>query len=133
MKYNQQFMEKLGFHSYRLTDPTNEFFKTPIVYLVMFILSAFSISSTITFAYKNFSRFDAALEAIFIFIAGVHGLGMYLSVGLEMTKVKALHNKLQEIVDAGTVDFLFKYIPILHSFCNEFLHTFSEKAKELGK
>ncbi|XP_055304812.1 odorant receptor 67a-like [Sitodiplosis mosellana] len=101
LKHNQELMALLGIHSHRLTEPTNEFFKLPVTYLVLFILCTFSITSCAMFAYKNFSQFGAALEAIYIMIAGVQCGGMYLSVGLKMKQVKLLQQKLQEIVDEG--------------------------------
>lgn len=102
LKYNQVLMQWLGIHSHRLTEPTNAFFEKPIVYLVLFILIAFSITSSLVFAYTNMSQFGAALEACYIVIAGVQCGGMYLSVGLKMKQVKLLQQKLQEIVDEGT-------------------------------
>lgn len=101
LKYNQSLMAKLGIHSYRSNDPSNEFFRSPVIYVVSFILAAFSITSSLVFAYNNRSQFDATLEAIYIVIAALQAGGMYFSVGLKIKKVKILFKKLQTIVDEG--------------------------------
>lgn len=54
------------------------------------------------FVYKNVSQFELALHTSLIVIAGFQCGGMVLGVGLKMDKVKALHIKLQEIVDKST-------------------------------
>lgn len=99
LECNHKFMVWLGIHSYRLTEPTNEFLHAISSYCVFFSVFMFTIISSAVFAYKNFSlQFDAALEAVFIVIAGLQASGMFISVGVEMKAVKTLHLKLQEIV-----------------------------------
>lgn len=100
LQCNQSLMAKLGIHSYRLNVPTNEFLKSP-AFLILFILSVFSIASSAAFVYKNYCQFEAALQSIFVIIAGIQCGGMYLSVGLKMKEVKILQIELQNIVDEG--------------------------------
>lgn len=101
LEYNQSFMAKFGIHSYRLSDPTIEFFKSPAALLILFILSVFSIASTAMFGYTNFDHFEVALHGFFVMIAGIQCGGMYLSIGLKMRKVKILQIKLQQLIDGG--------------------------------
>ena len=101
LQYNQRFMAKIAIHSYRLTEPTNEFFKSPVPFIILFLLSVGHVISSGVFVYRNFRQFEVALQAIFVMIGGFQGLGMYLSVGLKMKKVKLLQLKLQQIVDEG--------------------------------
>lgn len=101
LKYNQILMAKIGIHSFRITEPKNEFFKSFVACFILFILTAFSITSCAVFAYKNIAHFEPALEAIFVVIAGIQCAGMFLSVGLKMKNVKLLQIELQQIVDKG--------------------------------
>lgn len=101
LQYNQDFMAKLGLHSHRLNESTNEFFKSPAAFLILFTLGVFSITSTGVYAYKNIGHFEAALQGIFVAIAGIQCGGMYVSVGLKMDKIKDVQSKLQNMVDDG--------------------------------
>lgn len=102
LQYNQSFMEKLGIHSYRINVPTNEFLSSSS-FLILFILSVFSITSSAAYVFKNYWQFEAAMQSMFVIIAGIQCGGMYLSVGLKMKKVKILQIELQKIVDEGIV------------------------------
>lgn len=129
LDYNQHFMAKIGIHSYRLTDPSNEFFKTPSAYLILLILSVFSISSSAAFVYKNTDHFEAALQAIFVIIAGVQCTGMYLSIGLKMEKVKKLQIELQKLVDDGNII----HHGFLRGIFHNFIHIHSVREYEISK
>lgn len=100
-EYNQRFMAKLGLYSYHLERPTNDLFKSLATYYILFFSIAFTITSSAIFAITHTSQFSLALETCFIVIAGIQTAGVFLSVGLNMTKVKILHLKLQQIVDEG--------------------------------
>ena len=101
MKYNQSIMAKIGIHSHRITVPTNEFFKSPATFFFLIIFIVCHLTSSGVFVYRHFRQFEVASQAIFVLIAGFQSLGMYLSVGLNMKKVKALQLELQKIVDEG--------------------------------
>lgn len=101
LKYNQIFMAKLGIHSYDLTVPKNEFFRSPAALCIVSILCIFSITSTGCYAFKNIEKFDTALQAIFVLIAGIQCLGMYVTVGLKKRQVKDVQLKLEHMVDEG--------------------------------
>lgn len=101
LEYNQIFMAWMGIHSYRLTEPTNEFFNSPATYYVFFVTIVFSISSSAIFVFRNLSNFQSSLGACLLVIAGLQNGGLFLSTGLNMKRIKVLHLKLQELVDGG--------------------------------
>lgn len=106
LKYNQLYIQISGFiHSTdNLNDPPKNLFKLLSTYLILFVIFAFFELSSFLFFYKHFDQFDAALETIYIMIAGVQICGMYLSVGLKMDKVISLHIKLLNIVEGIVYD-----------------------------
>lgn len=99
LENNQAYMAWLGIYSYKLTEPTNEFFKSIVALFFMFNSFVMIIISSILFIMKYISDIQGCLGAFKIAISGIQCGGMHLSVGLKMKKVKALHLKLQEIVD----------------------------------
>lgn len=101
LQYNQSFMAKIGIHSYRIAEPTNEFLQSPIAFFIPFVLIVCHVISSAVFISQNSQQFEAVLQAIFLMIAGIQSLGMYFSVGLKMKEVKILQLKLQQIVDEG--------------------------------
>lgn len=104
---NQIFMAWLGIYSYNLTEPTNEFFKSIVALFFMFNSSVMIIGSSILFIVKYMSEVQAVLGAFKIAISGIQCGGMHFSIGINMKLVKALHIKLQEIVDEGNRNFFF--------------------------
>lgn len=99
LKHNQSLMSRLGIYSYRLNEPTNEFFKSITGLYMLFIVIAFYLASGSCFIYKNLAQLRMALEGLLLVIAGLQCGGMFFNIGLEMKTVKALHIKLQAIVD----------------------------------
>lgn len=104
MSHNQRFMNWMGIHSYRLTEPTNEFFNSWVSYYVLCSLTT-CVVSTSAYAYKISSQIGATIDLCYLIIAASQGCGMYVSIGFNMKKVKILHIELQSIVDEGDVDF----------------------------
>ena len=100
-KYNQAFMARMGIHSYNLTDPTNEFFKSFETYYHLFVVIAFFIIASSVYVYVNWPNLEVILEPTLVVMSGILYGGTYLSVGLNMRKVKLLHLTLQQIVDEG--------------------------------
>lgn len=100
-KYNQALMVPLGIHSYNLTDPSNDFFKSFANFFIPFMLVTFYMISSGAFVYLNWPNLEIIIEPFLVIMAGSIFGGMYLSVGLNMRKVKFLHLKLQQIVDEG--------------------------------
>lgn len=111
-KYNQFLMTMLGIHSYNIAEPTNEYFKTPIVYIILFISFFVSGASSGIFAYENFDDFFIVLQCVYIVVLGIQQGGMHLSIGLNMNVVKATHLRIQSIVDQGKLKHLsyYKYL-----------------------
>lgn len=98
LKYNQIFMSWLGIHSKHLNEPTNEFFKSFRSYYVLIIMTI-AILSCGRYFFTNLSEVQMALGALKIGWAGVQCIGMFIGIGLKMEQIKAMHLKLQEIVD----------------------------------
>lgn len=103
LKYNQIFMAPIGLYSYRLMEPINEFYTSIAPYYIEFFVLIFLISSAAGFTFRNVSQIDVALQNVSLFIAGIQCAGMYISIGINMKKVKVLHLKLQGIVDTGII------------------------------
>lgn len=106
LEYNQISMRWAGIHSKDLYKPTNEFFKSFATYYILFSVISFTIGSSAVFVYKYSSNFEVVSEPSLIVIAGSQAAGMFLSVGLNMKKIKILHIKLQEIVDESKYEFI---------------------------
>lgn len=104
LEYNQIYMSWIGIHSKHLNEPNNEFFKSIGTYYMVFNVISFTIVASAVFVYKNASNIELIAEPCLIVIAGFQVLGMFISVGLKMNKVKGLHIKLQEIVDKSKLN-----------------------------
>lgn len=105
LKYNQSFMTWIGIYSYNLIETTNEFISSPIAWFIVINLLIVMISSAV-FIQKNLSDFKAALETLLVIVAAIQSLGAYLNIASNMDKVKAVHFKLQEIVDQSMFFFV---------------------------
>lgn len=103
-KYNQAFMARIGIHSYNLTDPTNEFFKSFATYYNLCMVFVFFTISSSAFVYLNWPNLEIILEPFLMVMAGLQYGGMFISIGLNMRKVKLLHLTLQSIVHSAKND-----------------------------
>lgn len=114
LAYNQALMTRLGLSSHRLTEPTNEFFKSFMPY---FNLSFLAINLILcgVLMFWNWPVLDLILEPLLIIIAGVQSGGMFLGVGLKMKHVKVLNLNIQKIVDDEGNHWIFNNL-----FQNEF-------------
>lgn len=112
LESNQKYMTWLGIHSYRLTEPTNEFYTSFVAYYFIFSVVAFTITSSAVYIYLHLPAFEIVSEPCIVFVAGIQVVGMFISFGMKMKKVKNLHLKLQEIVNAG--DFSNTFHPNAH-------------------
>lgn len=101
LKYNRKVMTPLGIYSHRLTEPTNEFYSSIVpYYFICFDVIFLTISSAV-FSVQNISAIRLALQNVTLIVAGMQCAGMFISIGINMKKVKLLHLKLQGIVNAG--------------------------------
>lgn len=108
LEMSQAFMARLGIYSYRLTEPINEFFASFSTYYILYNLT-FTWISSVTFLYQSSSELKITLQLWLIIIGAFQCSGMFLSVGIKMKQVKALHLKLQGLVDAGLFDCFFLF------------------------
>lgn len=100
LAYHQSIMIRLGLSSRNLSDP-NEFYKSFMLYFTVLTLSINIILSGILM-FRYWPNLDLLMEPITIIVAAFQGLGMYLSVGLNLDKVKKLFISLQECVDSAS-------------------------------
>lgn len=69
-----------------------------VTYYILLNLIAF-VASSIVFVYQNISQFDVALRAC-IFVFGVsQTVGMFYSYGTNLSRIQAVHAKLNEIIN----------------------------------
>lgn len=101
LEFNQNFMAHIGINSHHLTESKNEFFRSIPAYFILFNLIVCCVISSSVFAYQNLENLELVLVTSLVIVAGFQTCGMFLSVGLNMTAVKTLHLRLQEIVDDG--------------------------------
>lgn len=106
MSHNQKLMAWMGIHSYRLTEPTNEFFDSWATFYILCSLTV-CVVSTSAYAYKISSQIGATIDLCYLIIASFQACGMYITIGFHMKKVKVLHLELQAIVDEGDVHFKY--------------------------
>lgn len=110
---NQAFMTRLGLYSYRLTEPTFELFNSFFSYFIILFLGM-GISLSVMFVFNfimagDMSEFKSLVEAMVVIVAGCQTLPAYLAIAYKIDAVKALHLKLQSIVDKGLGFFLNKF------------------------
>lgn len=94
---NQALMIRLGLSSDRLTESSNEFFTSFVPYFNFTFLSINLIFCAMVII-QEFPNLDLVLEPLIVFIGGMQGGGMFLSVGLNIENVKALYLAVQKIV-----------------------------------
>ena len=101
LKNNQSYMSYLGIYSNRLTEPTNEFFKSFGCYLNVTAMVTAFIGCIVFVSKYHSSDVNGALGSFKLCFSASQCLGAFLGIGLNMIKVKALHLELQRIVDEG--------------------------------
>lgn len=100
LKFNEYLLFKVGIfrNQFPQKSISNGFFKSPLIYYLLFVSITFIISSTL-FAYQNVAEFSSALRACLLTISVVQASGMFISFGFHTAKVQAVHHELQEFVD----------------------------------
>lgn len=98
LQLNQSFMAQLGIYFSHLKEPTNQFYRSPRVYLILLALESGTIPSILD-AFDNSSDFTRKLNAIWLIVGTTQSVGIFLNYGLNMTETKALHLNFQSIVD----------------------------------
>lgn len=117
---NQALMVRLGLSSDRLTESSNVFFKSFVPYFNFTFLSINLLFCAMVIV-QSFPDLDLVLEPLIVFIGGMQGGGMFLSVGLNIENVRALYLAVQKIVQDEReqhLDFL------VHSFRTNRIHFF---------
>lgn len=108
LEYNQLVMARIGIHSHRLDENTNEFFKSIVSWYFLCTI-IFFIFGSIMFICIHWPAYEVISEPCLIAIGCIQVLGMFIGVGLKMKKVKKFHLRLQEMIDASKC-FTFKAV-----------------------
>lgn len=103
----QAYMVRIGLHSYNLTEPNNEFFRSIGAYYILSTSVLVLILSSAVYVFKNVSDFEDVSEPLFVILAGVQIVCIFSSVGLNMKTIKGLQIELQALVDEGRILFSF--------------------------
>lgn len=138
LKFNEFLLNFIGVCSPKLKQPTNEFLKTINSYLVLIGLIA-AVPACATYCFNgvindlDLSQYILALIPMVYYLSE---LGSVVGIGVNMKKVKRLHNELQDIIDSGiffnlTNFTFFSYViggqMQQHSFCACHFSTFNLK------
>lgn len=97
-------MSRLGLYSYRLTETTFELSKSVFAYfMILFLVMGISLSIiyVVDTVKNDMSDVKKLVEALVVIIAGCQTLPAFLAMAFRINEIKALHLKLQSIVDAG--------------------------------
>lgn len=100
LKYNQAIMAPFGIYPYRMTGPCNEFYTSFGSYYIITFLMAFLVLSSILVS-KNIENTALALEVSCTIIGEMQAAGMFMSIGLQLKNIRALHITLQDLIDKG--------------------------------
>lgn len=102
LENNQAYMAWLGIYSRNLDEPTNEFLTSFASFYVLITMTISFCGST-AFIMNNWSiDLITTLEAFKIFLSTLQCIGSFVNIGLNMSKIRALHLTLQQLVDEGT-------------------------------
>lgn len=101
LKYNQICMSWCGIYSDHLKEPSNEFFKSFATYWTLVSMVLAIVSSAWYIVENRTIHVKESLGAFKIAFAAFQSTGMFLSIGMKMIDIKALHLELQKIVDKG--------------------------------
>lgn len=109
LEISEVLRQRIGIYSWHLTHPNHSFFQSKSTYWVLFFLVSGFISSSALYVLRNSTDLGIQLQTTIVVIAGFQCSGMFLGVGCNMKKVRALHYILQEIVDKGSLKATTKY------------------------
>lgn len=98
LAYNEYAFVKVGVYSTR--NDNNVFYHSFSPYYILFNLIIFVIAGVNTvFIFLNVSEINDALRTAISTLAAAQTVGMFLSYGMNTSKMQALHFKLQKNVD----------------------------------
>lgn len=103
LKYNQVCMAWFGIYSHNLNEPSNEFFGSFATYWTLVSMVLAILSSAWYILENRTIHVKESLGAFKIAFAAFQSTGMFLSFGMKLRDIKALHLKLQQIVDKGNI------------------------------
>lgn len=100
LKFNEFILIHLGMFSNRLPAKPSEdgFLKSVKVYHILLVSTSYFISGSM-FAYRHWAQFTLALRTFGFTLGGTQALCMFHCFGMNTTKIRTVHHKLQELVD----------------------------------
>lgn len=98
LKHNQLLLSWIGIDSRSSNESKNQFFYSIIAHYFI-LVNFYSIVNSTVFACEHWPQFDIITQPMAFIFGATSCIGLILSVGLNMEAVKALHLKLQRIVD----------------------------------
>lgn len=105
-------MARIGIHSHRLNENINEFFESIVSWYFMCTI-VFFIFGSIMFICIHWPAYEVISEPCLIAVGCIQVLGMFIGIGLKMKKVKKLHLRLQEMIDASKYSIISKKFSLL--------------------
>lgn len=114
-KCHKLVLMKLGIYPIHSHSKVNVFFKSFVSYYISLILIAVIVLGAILIV-KNVSEFTVALCTSLLIFGASQSAGMFCCYGINMSRIQAVHLKLQEIVDKiakGTIYAYFKALLVL--------------------
>lgn len=103
LKHNEYMLFKIGVfrNQFPKKSIVNNFFKSLLIYYFVLVSTTFIISGAM-YACQSVVGFSATLRASFFAIGTVQAVGIFISFGINTSKVQAVHLKLQKIVDESS-------------------------------
>lgn len=98
LAHNEKLLTELGIRFDRISQDKNEFFSS-VFPCCLLIISISGLISSSVFIYTNLDHPENIFQASIVFIAMLQSGGMFFSFGCKIKLVKAVHCRLQEIID----------------------------------
>lgn len=102
LKRNRKLMKFAGLLSDRLNEPTNDFLKSINTYYFLTIITGYFISAGIvTRRFKTAAQFEDMMDLFYGVVGIFQSIALYVTIGIEMRKIKTMVLTLQEVIDEG--------------------------------
>lgn len=102
LKLNEDILIHLGMFSNQFPEKQSDgFFKSLRICHILFISMTFIVAGSL-FAYRNSVQFTLALRTCTFTLGGAQAVCMLICFGLNLSKIRTVHFKLQELVDKST-------------------------------
>lgn len=103
----------------RLREPTNEFMQYTVVSYIYFAVIGPLLPASALYVYRNLIDFAKSCSSLMVFSSTIAGIGIFLTIGLNMKKIKRVYIDIQAIVDKGNTRFVSDSCGDLPIFLND--------------